>query len=161
MPLHNLERGSIVLEHAMTAFSPVSATVGGALIGLGAGLLWIVNGRVAGISNIFGSIVSGALADLPWRLLFLAGLPLGTALGLILGPRLLPDMMSGPVDLGLPPAMLVAAGLLVGIGTALARGCTSGHGVFGLASLSPRSMAAVAIFMATAVATAMLAGQLR
>lgn len=143
----------------MIGFSPVSAAVGGALIGLGVGLLWIVNGRVAGVSNIYGSLVSGALSDLAWRLLFLLGLPVGTALALAVGPRVLSDMMTGRPELGLPPATLAVAGLLVGIGTALARGCTSGHGVFGLANLSLRSIVAVGIFMATAVLTVLLAKQ--
>lgn len=143
----------------MIGFSPVSATIGGALIGLGAGMLWIVNGRVAGVSNIFGSLVSGALADLPWRLLFLVGLPLGAAIGLLVGPHLIGDMRTDLPEIGLSPPMLVVSGLLVGIGTALARGCTSGHGVFGLANLSPRSYVAVAIFMAAAVLTVLFAKQ--
>ncbi len=76
------------------------------------------NGRVAGVSNIFGSLISGAFADLPWRLLFLVGLPLGAGIGLSpSGPGLLPDMMTGPADLALSPVMLVLSGLLVGIGT--------------------------------------------
>ncbi|MBZ9937839.1 YeeE/YedE family protein [Mesorhizobium sp. BR1-1-16] len=143
----------------MIGFSPVSATIGGALIGLGAGLLWIINGRVAGVSNIFGSLIFGALADLPWRLLFLVGLPLGAAIGLEFGPDLISDMSGALPKLGLPPALIAVAGFLVGVGTALARGCTSGHGVVGLANLSVRSFLAVAIFMTTAVLTVLFAKQ--
>ena len=141
----------------MHGFSPLSATIGGALIGLAAGLLWIVNGRVAGISNIFGSLVWGAWSELPWRLLFLVGLPLGAAIGVVLGSDFLPDMPQGLPDLDLSPPMLVIAGVLVGVGAALARGCTSGHGVVGLANLSLRSIVAVAIFMTTAVLTVLIA----
>ncbi|SHF90712.1 hypothetical protein SAMN02745157_3045 [Kaistia soli DSM 19436] len=143
----------------MIGFTPVSATIGGALIGLGAGLLWIVNGRVAGISNIFGSLVFGARVDLPWRLLFLVGLPLGAAIGLEFGPDFLSEMSGALPTLDLPSPLIVIAGFLVGVGTALARGCTSGHGVFGLANLSLRSFLAVAIFMTTAVLTVLFAKQ--
>ncbi len=143
----------------MIGFSPVSATIGGALIGVGAGLLWIVNGRVAGVSNIFGSLLLGSRADLAWRLLFLIGLPIGAGLGVAFGPRLFADMISTWPRLDLSPPLIAVAGMLVGVGTALARGCTSGHGVFGLANLSLRSILAVGIFMATAVLTVLFARQ--
>lgn len=137
----------------MIGFSPISAVIGGALIGAAAGLLWIVNGRIAGISSIFGSALSRRLDELPWRLLFLAGLPIGAAIGVAVAPRLIPDASAAMPALHLDPLGLVASGLLVGVGTTLARGCTSGHGVCGLARLSVRSMVAVLAFMAAAVVT--------
>lgn len=143
----------------MHGFSPVSATVGGALIGLAAGLLWIVNGRVAGIAAIFGSLVWCTWSELPWRLLFLAGLPLGAAIGRFVGGNLLPDMPQGLPDIDSAPSLLLVSGALVGAGAALARGCTSTHGVFGLANLSLRSTVTVGIFVATAALTVLVARQ--
>ena len=141
----------------MIGFSPISATIGGALIGAAAGLLWIVNGRIAGISSIFGSALSGRLDDVRWRLLFLVGLPLGAALGLAFAPRLISDASAATPSLGIGRYELAASGLLVGVGTALARGCTSGHGVCGLARLSARSIVAVLVFILSAIATVYLA----
>ncbi|MCX5493962.1 YeeE/YedE thiosulfate transporter family protein [Kaistia dalseonensis] len=141
----------------MLGFSPISATLGGALIGLGVGLLWIVNGRIAGVSNIFASVISGPEGFQPWRLLFLVGLPVGAMTGLALGPALIADMPQARPELDLGPLGLAIAGLLVGMGTALAHGCTSGHGVAGLARLSPRSIVAVIVFMLTAMATVFVA----
>jgi uncharacterized membrane protein YedE/YeeE len=137
----------------MLAFTPISATIGGALLGAAAGLLWIVNGRVAGVSSIFGLALFGRWRSEPWRLLFLIGLPLGAVIGYLLAPlwiadapRQLPALTSGPLG-------LAAAGLLVGIGTGLARGCTSGHGICGLARVSGRSIVSVLTFMAAAILT--------
>ncbi|MFO1183907.1 MAG: YeeE/YedE family protein [Bauldia sp.] len=132
----------------MDHFSPLAALVGGALIGVSAALLWRLSGRIAGVSGVFGGIVPTNADDTLWRVLFLAGLPAGAALGFwLFGDRLpLPSFDT-------PLAVLVPAGLLVGIGTRLGGGCTSGHGVCGLARLSPRSLAAVITFMATGAAT--------
>lgn len=141
----------------MLGFSPISATIGGALIGLGTGLFWIANGRVAGISNIVSGILTGSIKDLPWRLLFLVGLPLGAIAGLAFGPELIADMPRARPVLDLGAVGLAVAGLLVGIGTALSNGCTSGHGVSGLARLSPRSIIATLVFMITAMGTVFLA----
>lgn len=137
----------------MIGFSPVSAIIGGALIGAAAGLLWIVNGRIAGISSIFGSALSRRTDDIRWRLLFLVGLPLGAALGLAFAPRMISDASAAMPELDLGPYGLAVSGLLVGVGSALARGCTSGHGVCGLARLSVRSIVSVIVFMLAAVAT--------
>jgi uncharacterized membrane protein YedE/YeeE len=128
----------------MAPFDPVSALVGGALIGLAAVLLMLLNGRIAGVSGILG----GALArerDSGWRVAFLVGL---VAAPLLLGA--LGDPMPAP-RLPASWAIVVAGGLLVGFGTRLGGGCTSGHGVCGMARLSPRSIAATLIFMATAM----------
>jgi uncharacterized membrane protein YedE/YeeE len=137
----------------MLGFSPISATIGGALIGAAAGLLWIVNGRIAGVSSIFGLTLFGRLRAEPWRMLFLIGLPLGAVIGFLLGPGLLPDAPRHLPQMTTGPLGLAIAGLLVGIGTGLARGCTSGHGVCGLARISGRSIVAVLTFMAAAILT--------
>jgi uncharacterized membrane protein YedE/YeeE len=136
----------------MEHFAPLSAAIGGILIGLSVGLLWLANGRVAGISGILGGLVPAPANELGWRLAFLVGLPIGGLAGFWLSTRLF-----GAPALGLPSiegglGVALAGGLLVGIGTRLAGGCTSGHGICGLARLSPRSAVAVGTFMASAAA---------
>jgi uncharacterized membrane protein YedE/YeeE len=130
----------------VTQFTPVSAAIGGALIGLAATLLMLLTGRIAGISGILaGAILPGAGAR-GWRIAFIAGLigaPL--AAGLAGYPLAAPQMPASW-------ATIVGAGLLVGFGTRLAGGCTSGHGVCGVARVSARSLVATAVFMVTAVA---------
>ena len=125
----------------MSEFSPLSALAGGALIGLAVSALWMFNGRLAGISTIFGDALAPRLPDVSWRWAFLAGLVAG---GLLLG-IVRPESFTGGVSGSLPA--LAAAGLLVGVGTRLSGGCTSGHGVCGMARLSLRSLVAVAVFM--------------
>lgn len=128
----------------MTEFTPVSSTLGGLLIGLAAALLLLGSGRVAGVSGILGQALwPSAAEERSWRVAFLIGLPLGAALV---------SLVSGPlvVDIAAPPLTLVAAGLLVGFGTRLGNGCTSGHGVCGMARGSRRSIAATLTFMAVA-----------
>jgi uncharacterized protein len=127
----------------MAPFDPVSALIGGALIGLAAVLLMLLNGRIAGVSGILGDALAGG--DGTWRLAFLAGL---VAAPLLLGA------VGDPLPAPLMPAswaVIIAAGLLVGFGTRLGGGCTSGHGVCGMARLSPRSIVATLVFMATAM----------
>lgn len=114
--------------------------IGGALIGLAAALFWILNGRIAGVSGIAGGLLRGIPGDRAWRTLFLVGLVAG---GLLMR-ALLPSAFEATSS---SPAMLVAAGLFVGVGTTLANGCTSGHGVCGASRLSPRSMVATGSFM--------------
>ena len=129
----------------MENFTPLSALAGGALIGLSAGLLMLFNGRVAGISGIVGGLFQPLASERNWRIAFIAGLlagpPLAIALGWSIAPR---------IDASWP--VLIAAGLLVGFGTRLGSGCTSGHGVCGMARLSPRSIAATLAFMAVGMA---------
>lgn len=123
---------------------------GGGLIGASAALLLLANGRIAGISGIAGGLLAQPDRDTAWRVAFLAGLLAGPALS---------RFLSGhwpAVHLDQPWPLLVLAGLLVGYGTRLGSGCTSGHGVCGLARLSPRSFAAVATFMAAAMLTVFL-----
>ena len=131
----------------MANFTPLSAAIGGALIGLSAVLLMLLTGRIAGVSGIFGGLLNPGSADKGWRIAFIAGL--------ILAP-----LLAGWIGHGMPtpqlPAnwtVIIAAGLLVGFGARLGGGCTSGHGICGVARLSPRSIAATAIFMLTAIAT--------
>jgi hypothetical protein len=138
----------------MHDFTPWSALVGGALIGLAASLLLLANGRIAGISGILGGLLIRQRGDVAWRALFVAGLGIA---GLV-------AQLFAPAHLGRSPrslAMLAAAGLLVGVGTRLGNGCTSGHGVCGLSRLSPRSLAATLTFIASgmlAVLTTRLLG---
>lgn len=127
-------------------FTPYHALAGGALIGSAAVLLLWLNGRIAGVSGIVGGLLGGA-ADWRWRALFVLGLILGAALYYV-------SSGGAPIPRPAFPAWLLAAGgLLVGFGTALGRGCTSGHGVCGLARLSMRSLAAAAVFLLTAIIT--------
>jgi uncharacterized protein len=139
--------------NAMETFTPLSATIGGLLIGLSATLLWLVNGRTAGISNIAGGMYPVRQGDVLWRVLFLIGLPVGGWIGYAVGPVLLSEIPATVPVIDLPVLWLVGAGLLVGVGTRVGRGCTSGHGVCGLSRFSVRSVVAVAIFMATAAIT--------
>lgn len=125
------------------AFTPASALIGGLMIGVSAAILWLALGRIAGVSGILGRALQGAEgSERGWRILFLIGLPLGAAIAVLLGVAEAPS--APPAQLGLA----VLGGLLVGFGTRLGSGCTSGHGICGLARLSPRSLAATAIFMA-------------
>lgn len=129
----------------------VAAAIGGVLIGLSAVMLMTLSGRVAGISGIVGGLLPPKPAtDRSWRLAFI--------LGLVAAPAFLRSLTGdnhlGPAIVGTPT--LIAAGLLVGIGTGLGGGCTSGHGICGISRLSPRSFTAVGIFMATGIITVFL-----
>src|SRR5262245_49745984 len=130
----------------------LSATIGGALIGLAAVLLMFLSGRVAGISGIVGALLPPKLADdWRWRLAFIAGLLL---------PPLILNAVAGFNGIGAPTvgfAILVPAGLLIGAGSPLGSGCTSGHGICGLARLSPRSAVATVTFIAVAGVTVFIA----
>ncbi len=141
----------------MDHFTPFSAAVGGAIIGVATTLLWLANGRIAGISTIAGSIFPLHRHDLSWRLVFLIGLAIGGYVGAVTGPAILSQIPAGPPIVELSPVGLATAGLLVGVGTRIGRGCTSGHGICGLARLSPRSFVAVGTFMATAIITVFVA----
>jgi uncharacterized membrane protein YedE/YeeE len=139
----------------MENFTPLSAAIGGILIGLSAALLWVAMGRVAGISGILGGLIGGMgtirSRDIAWRLAFLAGL-VAAPLLYRLGGGELPEP-----SIATAPGLLIAAGLLVGFGTRLGSGCTSGHGVCGLARLSRRSLAATALFIGSAAVTVFVA----
>lgn len=131
----------------MANFTPVSGLIGGAMIGLAVAILLHGTGRIAGISGILGGFLRPGAADMWWRLVFLLGLVAGAAaVGLAL-----PSAQAITLQASWP--VLVASGLLVGFGTRLGQGCTSGHGVCGLARLSRRSIVATAVFFAIAAAT--------
>ncbi len=134
----------------MDHFTPVSALIGGLLIGAAASLLLWLNGRIAGVSGVLGGLWGWRAGERAWRLLFLAGLVLGAWLW-----QAGTSDASAPRE-GLAPHWLVLAGLLTGWGTSMAHGCTSGHGVCGLARLSVRSLAATATFLLVAVLTTWL-----
>jgi uncharacterized membrane protein YedE/YeeE len=129
-----------------TSFTPLTATLGGLLIGGAAVFLLLVNGRVAGISGILGGALSRSCDDRSWRIAFLLGLPLG-AMGV--------GALRGGLELQVSASTLtlVAAGLLVGFGTRLGSGCTSGHGVCGIGRGSRRSLVATIVFMASGIVT--------
>ncbi|WP_310155059.1 YeeE/YedE family protein [Luteimonas sp. 3794] len=121
--------------------------MGGVLIGLAATLLLWLNGRVAGVSGILAGVLFPRRGEVAWRIAFLLGLVAAGGVAVMLLPGIATPRS------GFPPLTLVAAGLLVGFGTSLGSGCTSGHGVCGLGRLAPRSLAAVLTFMVTAMVT--------
>ncbi len=121
-------------------FTPWASLAGGLLIGLAAAMFLLINGRIAGISGIMGGLLRPARGDIGWRLAFLGGLVVAP-----LVYRMAAALPPVRVDAG--NTTLIIAGLLVGLGTRYGSGCTSGHGVCGLARRSPRSMAATAAFM--------------
>lgn len=129
----------------MTANEAWHALAGGALIGAGAALLLLLNGRIAGVSGILGNVIRAAAGEQGWRVAFLLGL-------------IVPALVFGAGSPMLPVdwRWAAASGLLVGIGTQLGSGCTSGHGVCGLANLSARSLVATLVFMGAGVITVLL-----
>ena len=140
------DRNDIALRaNTMANFTPVSAAIGGGLIGLAAALLMLFTGRIAGISGILAGCLASGTRDKGWRIAFIAGLVLAPLTASVVGYSVPSPQM--PASWG----MIVVAGLLVGFGTRLSGGCTSGHGVCGIARLSARSVTATAVFMGTAV----------
>lgn len=127
-------------------FTPWSAFAGGLLIGLAAALFLLFNGRIAGISGVLGGLLRPAPGDIAWRVAFLAGLVVTPLVAGMFAP-----LPTARVDAEL--VTVIAAGLLVGVGTRYGSGCTSGHGVCGIARASPRSLVATAVFMLAGIAT--------
>jgi len=131
-----------------THFTPWTALIGGVVLGIASAALILLNGRVLGISGILGGLLAPRRGDINWRVFFLAGL--------ILAPVtlswLIPGVVAAP-RIEASNLAIVAAGLLVGLGTRYGSGCTSGHGVCGLSRLSPRSLVATMAFMASAFVT--------
>jgi uncharacterized membrane protein YedE/YeeE len=131
---------------AWNSFTPWASLAGGALIGLATAMFVLLNGRIAGVSGILAGVLRPARGDIAWRIAFLGGLILAAPVyGLFTS---LPEVR---IDAGY--AMLVAAGLMVGIGTRYGAGCTSGHGVCGVSQRSRRSIAATVAFMVTGFLT--------
>ncbi len=128
-----------------------AALFGGLMIGAAAALFYWLNGRIAGVSGIFGDLfLDRRNGHSPWRLAFIGGLLLGYLLVRAWRPEL------GQIHLQTNPAGMAIAGLLVGYGTRMSCGCTSGHGICGVARISPRSLAATGIFMLAAMITVAL-----
>jgi len=131
----------------MENFTPLSATAGGALIGVSVTLLLLFNGRIGGISGIMNGALFAHKGDRSWRLVFLCGLILGAVIFRLLFPDFNSPRQNYPV------LLLALGGFLIGFGTRMSGGCTSGHGICGLAMLSIRSLIATPIFMATGMIT--------
>jgi uncharacterized membrane protein YedE/YeeE len=127
-------------------FTPISAAIGGALIGLAAALMMLLTGRIAGITGILAGLLPQGASDMGWRIAFIAGLLLAPLIGSLGGYALAAPAIDDSW------IVVIIAGLLVGYGTRLGGGCTSGHGVCGIARLSPRSIVATLVFMAVAIA---------
>jgi uncharacterized membrane protein YedE/YeeE len=128
-------------------FTPWSALFGGALIGLAAAIMWWLIGRLAGVSNVLGTAMISRGEDFAWRAAFIAGLFLAGLAAVVLIPGDVPFKL----DAGY--GQVLFAGALVGLGTQMGSGCTSGHGVCGVSRLSPRSIVATLLFMATGIIT--------
>jgi len=129
----------------MANFTPISAAIGGALIGLSAALLMLLNGRIAGVTGIFAGLIEPQGNDGAWRAAFVVGLVAAPLPAALIGYTVpIPQMPTSTIT-------IAVAGLLVGFGTRLSNGCTSGHGICGIARLSPRSIVATAIFMTAAI----------
>lgn len=127
----------------------LTALAGGALIGASASILLLTHGRISGVSGIVGALLRGGTADRDWRLGFLVGLISAGVVAALAFPSAV-----GASPVGWP--LVAAAGLLVGFGTRLGNGCTSGHGVCGMSRLSVRSIVATVVFMLTAALTVLV-----
>ncbi len=138
----------------MENFTPIASLIGGLLIGAASALMLLASGRIAGVSGIAGAILDRVEGDTSWRVFFVLGL----ALSGILALRLSPERLAFGIDRS--AGALVVAGLLVGLGTRISNGCTSGHGVCGIGRGSPRSIAATGVFMGTAAVGVHIINQL-
>ena len=125
----------------MENFTPYTAFSGGILIGLSVTIMLLFNGRITGVSGIIAELLTPKVGEWLWRLVFLIGMISGSTLFVYLFPETFTPRT------GFPTSLLVIGGLLVGFGTKLGSGCTSGHGICGIAQLSPRSIIATVIFM--------------
>jgi uncharacterized protein len=134
----------------MHNFTPLSALIGGILIGLSAAAMLLLEGKIAGISGILAGVLAPSKGETEWKVAFVGGL--------LAGGVLLRIFLPTAFDFGIirPYGVLMLAGLLVGFGTRLGNGCTSGHGVCGISRISPRSMVATLTFIASGVVTVYL-----
>ena len=133
----------------ITTFTSFASLFGGILIGLGAVILMAFNGRIAGMTAMLGGVLEPQSPDSPWRLAFLAGAIAAPMIATMLGAEF---SFASPTT----GVLLALGGVIVGVGVTYGSGCTSGHGVCGLARLSPRSLVATLTFMATTFATVTL-----
>ncbi|TXY03195.1 YeeE/YedE family protein [Vibrio mimicus] len=131
----------------MTFSIPWDSLIGGMFLGISATLMLLMNGKIAGISGILAGLLTPKSRDFAWRLLFVVGMVAGGVMGATLFGHHV------PTDFGVSGVVLAIAGLLVGVGTRLANGCTSGHGICGIGRLSKRSMVATGVFMTVAAIT--------
>lgn len=138
----------------MEHFTPVASLIGGMLIGLGASLLLLCDGKIAGISGILGGILSPTRNDALWRVMFVIGLLTGGVLLRLLSPQVF------AMDISRSTTILILAGLCVGFGTRLGNGCTSGHGVCGISRFSQRSLVATVTFIITGALTVFVVNHL-
>ena len=137
----------------MENFTPISGLIGGLLIGLSTALMILFNGKIAGISGIVGGLLARKGSEVGWRAVFVVGLLLGAFLYML--------ATGGPIPVNLQASLpvMVAAGLLVGFGTRLGSGCTSGHGISGIARFSKRSIVATVVFVGMAMITVFVTHQ--
>ncbi len=133
-----------------TEFTPFASLIGGILIGLSAAIMLLANGKIAGISGIYGGLLKPQKNETAWRLTFVGGLVLGGVLFALLYPSAL------RMGLSRSAAVMVLAGLLVGFGSRTGNGCTSGHGVCGISRFSTRSIVATITFLSTGAITVFL-----
>lgn len=142
----------------MESFAPLPAALGGILIGLATAVLWIGNGRIAGVSGVLGRVLVPS-GPVRWRIVFLVAMIAAAGLGALIFPGLssVDDVYTPPALVG-GPVWLGIAGLLTGLGTTIGNGCTSGHGVCGLGRLSVRSFVAVGVFFSVAMLTVAVTG---
>ena len=136
-----LPGGKSIGRVAVENFTPLSAVIGGGLIGIAVALLFVLNGRLAGVSGIVAALLPPAKGETSWRILFLAGLVIGTVMYIAVAG----DTYEVTFSLSWP--FIVIGGLLTGLGTRIGGGCTSGHGVCGIGRLSQRSIVATMTFM--------------
>jgi uncharacterized protein len=146
-PAHNVHIHGFEQVPPLTQFTPFASTIGGMLIGLAAVMLMLGNGRIAGMTGIFGGLLVQRASDWQWRAAFIAGA--------VAAPMLYVFLTGKAIELSFPisPAMMVIGGLIVGVGVTYGSGCTSGHGVCGMARFSRRSFVATCVFMASTFAT--------
>ncbi|MEM8845039.1 MAG: YeeE/YedE thiosulfate transporter family protein [Pseudomonadota bacterium] len=138
----------------MDNFTPVMSLLGGVLIGLAAIGLLFFNGRIGGISGIFGGLLNAQKGDTAWRAIFIFGLVVGGFLVSIFNPNILEFHIDRSV------LAIIIGGLLVGFGSRLGSGCTSGHGVCGVGRLAPRSLIATCVFITTGIFSVYLVNHL-
>ncbi len=139
-----------MLSDLMSHFTPVASVLGGVLLGVASSMLFLVNGRILGVSGIVGGMPAAPDGDRLWRVVFLAGMLVGGVSLLVVARSSLAIASESTVPLA------VGAGVLVGVGTRLGNGCTSGHGLCGIARLSRRSLVATLVFMACAALTVLV-----